>query len=83
MIKECSGVRLHLSALPSESSGSTKTHLEMEHDGQRQEVAAPPEMADYTAVGLGCAEDAKGGASLSSSTASFLRLRILRMVLPV
>lgn len=32
----------------------------MERDGQRQEVAAPPEMADYTAVGLGCAEDAKG-----------------------
>lgn len=26
MIKECSGVRLHLSALPSESGGSTKTH---------------------------------------------------------
>lgn len=60
MIKECSGVRLHLTALPSESGASTKTRVEIERDGERQGLSPPAEMVDYTAVGLGCAEDGKG-----------------------
>lgn len=63
MIKECPGARLHLDALPrQDGAASTKTQVELERDGQRQTLAAPPEMSDYTAVGLGCAEDGKGGA---------------------
>jgi hypothetical protein len=61
MIKECPGARLHLTALPSqEGAAPTRTRVELERDGQRQPLVAPPEMADYTAVGLGCAEDGKG-----------------------
>ncbi|WJM76561.1 hypothetical protein QTJ10_23505 [Xanthomonas hortorum pv. vitians] len=60
MIKECSGARLHLTALPSKSGDSPKTRVEIERDGERQELAPPAEMVDYTAVGLGCAEDGKG-----------------------
>ncbi|WOB50852.1 hypothetical protein NYR97_05535 [Xanthomonas hydrangeae] len=60
MIKECSGARLHLTALPSKSGDSPKTRVEIERNGERQELAPPAEMVDYTAVGLGCAEDGKG-----------------------
>ncbi|GEM_PF-668151 len=63
MIKECPGARLHLATLPrQDGAAATKTQVELERDGQRQALAAPPEMADYTAVGLGCAEDGKGSA---------------------
>lgn len=60
MIKECPGARLHLTTVPSQSQASTVTRVELERGGQRQTLAPPPEMADYTAVGLGCAQDKTG-----------------------
>ena len=60
MIKECSGIRAHLAALPAQADASTKTRVEIERGGGREELASPPEMQDYTAVGLGCANDGKG-----------------------
>ncbi|MET0549435.1 MAG: hypothetical protein ABW002_09230 [Xanthomonas sp.] len=61
MIKECPGARLHLTTLPSaDASAPAKTQVALERDGQQQTLAPPPEMADYTAVALGCSESTKG-----------------------
>lgn len=63
MIKQCAGARLHLVALPAQGDAApTRTRVELERDGQRQALTPPAEMADYTAVGMGCAEDGKGAA---------------------
>ncbi|MEQ7705613.1 hypothetical protein VC179_004270 [Xanthomonas sp. WHRI 8812E] len=62
MIKECRGMRLQLTALPSQDATSTRTRVDMEREGQRQTLPAPAEMAEYTPVGIGCAEDGKGTA---------------------
>ncbi|MBB5942019.1 hypothetical protein [Xanthomonas sp. 3307] len=63
MIKECPGARLHLTPLPSaDASAPAKTQVALERNGQQQPLAPPPEMADYTPVGLGCSENAKGDA---------------------
>lgn len=64
MIKECSGFRAHLAPLPAQAGAATKTRVEVERDGQRHELAPPPEMQDYTAVALGCANDGKGSGYL-------------------
>lgn len=61
MVKECPGARLHLVALPPQGQTSTRTRVDLERDGQRLTLASPPGMEDYTAVGLGCSEDGKGG----------------------
>jgi hypothetical protein len=61
MQKECNGARLTLTVLPAEN-GTSRTRMDIETDGQRRTLDNPPEMSDYSAVGLACVQ-AKDGAS--------------------
>lgn len=59
MHKECNGARLSLTVLPAKDETS-RTRMDFEKDGQRRTLENPPEMSDYSAVGLACVKDDKG-----------------------
>lgn len=59
MHKECNGARLSLTVLPAKDETS-RTRMDFEKDGQRRTLENPPEMSDYSAVGLACVKDEKG-----------------------
>ncbi|WP_282294947.1 hypothetical protein [Stenotrophomonas sp. PS02289] len=59
MHKECNGARLSLTVLPA-TDETSRTRMDFEKDGQRRTLENPPEMSDYSAVGLACVKDAQG-----------------------
>lgn len=59
MHKECNGARLSLTVLPAKDETS-RTRMDFEKDGERRTLENPPEMSDYSAVGLACVKDEKG-----------------------